>query len=83
MLSERELKRRLGEILSIEERGGEADWFAIASLSVNLLEELHGSAPQFVRAYLTDFDIRRANHGIADEQRAALVRYIRSATTSC
>jgi hypothetical protein len=78
MLTECELKDRLGLILGIEEQGEQADWFAIASLSIELLQELPSSAAPPVRAYLTDYDIRRVNRSFANDQRLALVQYLRS-----
>jgi hypothetical protein len=78
MLTEDELKRRLGLILGLEEHGDDADWFAIASLSVELLEELSEPVPLLVRAYLTDCDIRRVNRSFASGQRSALIQYLRT-----
>ena len=78
MLTESELKQRLGLILGIEELGDRADWFAIARLSVELLEQLPDSVPSAIRAYLTDSDLRRASRNIAKGQRSALVQYLRS-----
>ena len=78
MLSEAELKGRLGLILGLEEHGDDADWLAIANLSVELLQSLPKSTPLAVRAYLTDADIRRVNRGFAANQRSELIRYLRS-----
>ena len=78
MLTESELKERLGDILGIEEHGYDADWFAIANLSTELLQELPDPTPAIVKAYLTDSDIRRVSAGFANVQRGELVRYLRS-----
>lgn len=78
MLTEFELKRRLGIILGIEEHGDLADWSAIARLSEELLEEIPRTAPEAVTAYLKDCHIRRINRGFASRQRSILVRYLRS-----
>jgi len=77
MLSEPELKRRVGFILSIEENGIEADWFAITKLSKELLDELPEFVPAIVRAYLTDSDVRQKSKSFANEQLSALVLYLR------
>lgn len=78
MLTESELKSRIGLILGIEEQGDQANWFAIANLSVELLESLPSSVPQIVKAYLADYDIRRVSRGFANTQRFALIQYLRS-----
>ena len=78
MLSESELKHRLGLILSIEERGDQADWFAITRLSAELLEDLPETTPLIVRAYLTDSDIRRVSVNVANAQRSEIIHYLRS-----
>ena len=77
-LTEIQVKRRVGEILGLEEHGNDADWFAIAKLSKELLHELPCTAPSIVRAYLTDTDIRMASNGYAHGQLAQLVKYLRS-----
>jgi hypothetical protein len=64
MLSD-EFKQRIGCILGLEEHGDDADWFAIATLSAEILTELPESAPLAVRAYLTDFDIRRVSPALS------------------
>ena len=51
MLTEAVLKNRLGLILGIEEHGRDADWFAIANLSAELLQEILETTPHVVRAY--------------------------------
>jgi hypothetical protein len=79
MLTEAELKRRVGLILGLEEHGDQTDWFAIASLSVELLTNLSKSGPLIVRAYLTDSDIRRVNRSFANGQRSAIIQYLRAA----
>jgi len=78
MLTEPKLKRRLGEILTLEEHGREADWFAIARLSGELLHELPATVPPIVKAYLTDCDIRRASPKFAIGQMLQLIHYLRS-----
>ena len=78
MLTEFELKRRLGLILGMEEHGDRADWSTISSFCDELLEELPSSAPQVVKAYLTDCHIRRVSRSFANGQRSALIRYLRS-----
>ena len=78
MLTEAVLKNRLGLILGIEEHGRDADWFAIANLSAELLQEIPETTPHVVRAYLTDSDIRRVSAGFAVDQRSRLVEYLRS-----
>ena len=80
MLTLSELKTRVGFILGLEEHGDQADWFAIANHSVELLAELPECAPQIVRAYLTDTDIRRVSRGFAHGQRSALAQYLRSSS---
>ena len=78
VLTESDLKGRLGVILGIEEHGRDADWFAIANLSAELLQELPEKTPHTVRAYLTDSDIRRVSASFAQSQRSELVKYLRS-----
>lgn len=78
MLTADEVKSRVAEILGIKEHGEDADWFAIASRSVELLQELPESVPMIVRAYLTDADIRRVSRGFANAQRLKLIQYLRS-----
>ncbi len=78
MLTESDLKSRLGLILGIEEHGPNADWFAIAKLSAELLQTLPEATPHIVRAYLTDSDIRRVSASFALAQRSQLVNYLRS-----
>ena len=78
MLTEAVLKNRLGLILGIEEHGRDADWFAIANLSAELLQEIPETTPHVVRAYLTDSDIRRVSAGFALDQRSRVVEYLRS-----
>ncbi len=78
MLTEAVLKNRLGLILGIEEHGRDADWFAIANLSAELLQEILETTPHVVRAYLTDSDIRRVSAGFALDQRSRLVENLRS-----
>jgi len=77
MLSD-EFKQRIGCILGLEEHGDDADWFAIATLSAEILTELPESAPLAVRAYLTDFDIRRVSPPFRRHQQRAIVRYLKS-----
>lgn len=78
MLSDAELKDRLGFILGIEEHGARADWFAIARLSAEVLEALPESAPPVAKAYLSDSHIRRVNANYAIHQRRELIDYLRS-----
>ena len=78
MLTESELKTRIGLILGLEEHRDQADWYAIASLSAELLQELPETTPLIVKAYLTDTDIRRVSSGFAGEQRSQLLGYLRS-----
>jgi hypothetical protein len=77
-LTEHELKDRLAVILAIEDNEEHADWFAIASMSVELSESLPRSAPDAVRHYLRGSGIRRVNSKFADSQRSALLSYLRS-----
>jgi len=78
MLTESELKSRIGLILSLEENGDEADWFAITSLSAELLQQIPEKIPQIVKAYLTDSDIRRASASFACDQVSQLTEYLRA-----
>ena len=78
VLTESDLKGRLGVILGIEEHDRKADWFAIANLSAELLQELPETTPHSIRAYLTDSDIRRVSASFAQSQRSELVKYLRS-----
>lgn len=78
MLTESEMKHRIGLILGIEERADQADWFAIASLSADLLQQLPEATPLIVKAYLADSDIRRVSESFARGQRSQLVKYLRS-----
>ena len=78
MLTESQVKRRVGEILGLEEHGDEADWFAIVRMSTELLQEVPATVPPIVRAYLTDSDIRRASPNFAHGQLAQLILYLRS-----
>ena len=78
MLTETELKDRMGLILGLEEHGHDADWFAIANLSADLLKEIPEGTPKIVKAYLTDSDLRRASANFARAQRSDLILYLRS-----
>jgi len=78
MLTEHQAKRRLGEILGLEEHGEQADWFAISRLSTDLLQEIPATLPSIVGAYLTDSDIRRADQDFARAQLSKLIEYLRS-----
>jgi len=78
VLTERDLKNRLSLILGIEEHGYDADWFAIANLSADLLRQLPEDAPQIVKAYLADSDLRQASANFARGQRSQLLDFLRS-----
>ena len=72
-----ELKMRLGKILAEEEGDGPADWNAVEFLSGELAEELDGSAPLIVDAYLRGAERRRQDSVFAHAQRSELLSFLR------
>ena len=78
MLTDIQMKRRLGEILGLEEHGEDADWYAISTRSLELLQEIPATVPSIVKAYLVDSDLRRVSRGFAQGQLNELILYLRS-----
>ena len=72
-----ELKRRLGEILTIEEFGSPPDWVQVEHLSHRLETELDVDAPTIVHTYLHGVQYRKADPVFGAAQRAELLRYLR------
>jgi hypothetical protein len=73
-----ELKRRLGDILAIEEAAIEPDWDAIAALSNHLISETTAALSEIAEAYLSGFNHRRTDGVFAHAQRAELLGYLRA-----
>jgi hypothetical protein len=76
-LRDTEVKRRLGLILTQEERP-DVDWPLVARLCDDLAHELGAEAPAIVQEYLASFEKRRLDPMFAHAERSELVRYLRS-----
>ena len=69
---------KLARILAEEEGDAPVDWNAVEFLSGELLEELDGSTPLIVDAYLRGAERRRQDGVFAHAQRSELVDFLRA-----
>ena len=74
---DRELKRRLGQIVAQEELA-EVDWNIVARLCDELAAETGIEAPMVVQEYLASATQRRTDAVFALSQRSTLVGFLRS-----
>jgi hypothetical protein len=77
LISDAELKRRLGLIVAQEETQ-DVDWALVARLCDELAADVGTDAPLLVQEYLASLGRRQSDGAFAHSQRSQLVDYLRS-----